>query len=494
MNLSINKRNRSLAAGTVFPDAALMIERLRYYYASKLSNKQLVVLLVVWLQGKLVTIEESKQFPNFYRLKSSHGAQENGFRVIKESAVSWVEFSIAINESEYMWIPVPRAFKALFWRVLQQCAYGKPLLSGRENDALWAFWKSKIIKNKADFGVKVAHKTAWANYFRKYCQADSRVSSNAKEAFLGSLHHQASTAYQTQLIGTVRCSLYQMMNRASDRLFTEAKKWDSLSDFFREVAKHKLLPDMSEKEASYLKEHHSLIAEINIQYKTHYRNISKVKAIRVGTNSAAELATICNLFHTLNSQIQSTYREVHTLRELCEYHNLVVNTLALQMIALTGIRPTHQISPVISNLYKNSFTIKDKGQSRKLLLSDFLQEQIQRYLSLRQKIQSSLMINEMPSHLLFVIDENLQPRFLTAKSLRQFMHAHCPNHVPYQLRKAHAQMLQKLNLPTHLIDRVMGHTRSGEHDGSVSTFASEEQTILEVLNKLPALFKMGLLP
>lgn len=494
MNKYIEKNNRKNAAGTVFPDAALMMERLRYYYTSKLSNKQLVVLLAVWLQGSIKGVEKSKQFPNFYRLKSSHEAQENGLRIIKESAASWVEYSVAINEGEYMWMPAPRALKALFWRVLQQCTYEKPLLSGLESDELWLFWKRKIIKNKANFGVKVAHKTVWGNYFRKYCQTDSRVSSNAKEAFLGSLHHQASTAYQTQLIDTVRCSLYQMINRASDRLFIEADKWGKLSDFCREVAGHKVLPERLEKEAGYLYEHHSLIPEINIQYKTHYRNISKVKGTRIGTKSAAELVSICNLFGALNTQIQRTYRQVHTFRELCEYHNLVVNTLALQMIALTGIRPTHQISPVISNLCGNSFTIKDKGQSRNLLLNDFLQQQIQRYLLLSQKIQRSLMLNETPSHLLFLIDENLQTKPLTAKSLRRFMHSYCPNNVPYQLRKAHAQMLQKLNLPTHLIDRVMGHTRSGEHDGSVSTFASEEKTILAALNKLPRLFKMELLP
>ena len=233
-NKNFEKSNRSKAAGTPFPIAHEQMQKLRYWYQSKLSNQQLMILLLIWLKNDFNVVTTEQKFPRFYRLKSSQSAEKNALRIIRDSAISWIEYSVEINENEFMWMPVPIALKGLFWRVLQDHpSYETPILCIQENNDLYKFWMSKMARPRADRGIKMSQKTAWANYIGNYCQADTLLSSNSKELYFSKLHHSSSTAYQKDKLESDRSQLFESINNAINRLILEAEKWGILPDFER---------------------------------------------------------------------------------------------------------------------------------------------------------------------------------------------------------------------------------------------------------------------
>lgn len=484
------KSNRSNAAGTPFPLVHEHMQKLRYWYQSKLTNAQLAVLLLVWLKNDFKAVTEQQIFPFFYRSKSSNQAESNCLRILREGAVSWVEYSIEIGAGECIWIPIPIALKGFFWRVLQERSYDKPILNEKESLDLFDFWMRKMTRPRADRGIKMAHKTAWANYINNYCQADTVLSSNSKSLYFSKLHHSSADAYQTETIESDRYQLFKSINNSVDRLISEADKWGILPDFERFINGHQIIPNRHEKLAQYLTETHGLISEIKIDYKEHHHEFNKVSTTNVGTKAAVKRADVCDLFYKLSNELFSLKLQAKSRKGFVEYYNQVTYTLALQLILLTNMRPTHKVSPLLASVSDDRFCIKDKGQSRNVLLGSFLQDQINYYQQLKDNIASIFLFSETSPYLLFLIDENSQPTQLTAKKLRLFMNTYWPGHVPYQLRKAHSQMLMELKIPNHLLDRVMGHSNLGEHDGAMTVFPSEEETILEALNKLPEIFKI----
>ncbi len=489
---NLEKSNRSKAAGTPFPIAHEQMQKLRYWYQSKLPVQQLMILLLVWLKSDFNAVTAEQKFPKFYRLKSSQSAEKNAVRIIRDSGISWVEYSVEINENEFMWMPVPIALKAIFWRVLQECPYEKPVLNDTECHELYSFWISKMARPRADRGVKMSQKIAWANYISNYCQADSQLSSNSKELYFSKLHHSSSTAYQKDKLESDRFQLFESINNAINRLILEAEKWGMLPDFERTINQHLVIPNRNEKLPQYLTETSGLISEIKIIYKDHHHEINKVSTTYVGTKTSAEKSEVCDLFKKLNDELSAIKGQSKSRVGLVKYYNQITYTFTLQLILLTSIRPTHQISPLLSSLSHDRFCIKDKGQSRNVFLNDFLQEQVIYYRKLQNHVTSTFLFSKSSSYLLFLIDDNFQPIELTAKKLRLFMNQYWPGHVLYQLRKAHSQILMELKFPNHLLDRVMGHSNWGEHDGAMTVFPYEEKTILKALNKLPEIFKIAL--
>ena len=487
INKNIEKLNRSNAAGTPFPLVHEHMQKLRYWYQSKLTNSQLLILLIVWLKQDFKVVAENKAFPHFYRAKSSNQAESNCLRILRDGAVSWVEYSIDIGNKKFIWMPIPIALKGLFWRVLQECSYEKTILNEQENRALYDFWTSKMARSR---GTKMAHKTAWANYINNYCQADTMLSSNSKSSYLSKLHHSSVNAYQTETIESNRFQLFKSLNNSICRLILEAEKWELLSDFERFINGHKVVPARYEKLAKYLTDTNGLISEIHINYKEHHREVTKVRSSRVGTKNAVDKSEVTNFFTELNDSLAISKRQASTRSAFIYYYNQCTYIFALQLILLTSLRPTHQISPLSAALSADRFSIKDKGQSRNILLSTFLQKQIISYKRIQSTLINITSCSKKTPFLLFLIDENFHTTQLSAKKLRIFMNKHWPGHVPYQLRKMFAQILMELKLPNHLLDRAMGHSRIGEQDGAMTVFLYEEKVMLNALNQLPDIFKI----
>ena len=491
-NKHTEKSNRSNAAGTPFPLVHEHMQKLRYWYQSKLTNTQLLVLLLTWLKHDFKAVREQQAFPLFYRSKSSNQAEINSLRLLRYGGISWVEYSIEVGNREFIWMPIPVALKGFFWRVIQEKSYDKSILNEKENKLLYDFWVGKTARPRSDRGIKIAHKTAWANYINNYCQADTVLSSNSKSLYFSKLHHSSADAYQTETIESDRYQLFKSINNSVDRLISEADKWGILPDFERFINGHQIIPNRHEKLAQYLTETHGLISEIKIDCKDHHREVTKVRGSRIGTKSGVDKFAVTHLFKELNDLLSISKRKSSSRSAFIYYYNQCTYIFSLQLILLTSLRPTHQISPSLAALSADRFSVKDKGQSRNILLSTFLQEQIIRYQSIQRKLQNIMPCSESSPFLLFLIDDDFQPTQLSAKKLRIFMNKRWSGHVPYQLRKMFAQTLMELKLPNHLLDRAMGHSRLGEHDGAMTVFPHEEKIILNALNQLPELFKIKL--
>lgn len=492
-NKIIEKTNRLKSSGAPFPPVHAHMQKLLYFYESRLSNCQLMVLLLVWLKHDFKSVQELKKFPKFYRLKSSQVASKNAVRIIRDGGVSWVEYSIEGASDNYVWMPVPKIFKNLFWRVLQQHNnYEKPILNTIEIADLYHFWMKAIYRTPSNSNVKMAQKTVWSNYISSYCHADPMLSNNAIEFYFSMLHHSSATAYQSESIESARYQIFQSINNAVHRLVQEAEKWEILSRFIRQIDQRDILPNKNEKLPPYLIETRGMISEIQIEYYEHHREITTQSNVKIGTTSGVSRASVINLFSLINNKITSAKNRVLRRGEFINYYNLVSYSLALQFITLSSIRPTHAISPLLSSFYSDRFCIYDKGQARNILLCGFLQEQISRYQNLQKRLLDSTSLFESSPYMIFLINEKNEPVQLTARNLRRFLSEHWVGHVPYQLRKIFSQTLMELHMPNHLISRVMGHSRLGEHDGAVTIFPYEEREILTFLNRLPTIFKMEL--
>lgn len=466
-NKTIEKANRAHAAGAPYPAVYEQMQKLRYWYKSKLSNKKLFVLLIMWIKGQLNELDESENILHFYRLKSSDQARENSLRILKDGGVSWIEYSIRIDDKQYVWMPVPRSFHNFFWR-------------------------GPVKRNKEMRAVKMANKKVWKTYFVKYCSTDSMLSSNSKKLYCLKLAHPSAIAYQKEEIEKIRYQLYRTLNNAADRIFREAETWDLLEEFSRDVAGKTVLPFNCKKEATYLTIYPNRIEEIKvINYENHRETTIFDNLILGGRNSISYDET-AKFFINLQENLLKYKINAKNKDGFIRYYNQLTQIFALQFIATAGLRPTHAISPLLSSLQLDRLCIFDKGMARNILLNDFLQQQIKCYQLVKSKLALLIPAVHNFPYLFFLIDESQIPIRLTAKKLRHFMHNHWPLHVPYSLRKVFSQTLLELYLPTHLIDRVMGHYQSGEHFGVVNIFEYEEVKILKVLNQLPSIFKMEL--
>jgi len=485
--------NRANAAGSPYPAVHEQMQKLRYWYQSKLPNKKLFVLLIMWIKGQLNELDENKNVLHFYRLKSSDQARKNSLRIIKDGGVSWVEYSIPIGDKKYIWMPIPRSFHNFFWRVLQQHSnYDKPLLTNDELNELRDFWRRPVKRNKDMRGAKIANKRVWKTYFVKYCSADSMLSSNSKNLYCLKLDHPSAVAYQKEETEKIRFQLYKTLNNAADRIFREAKIWGVLGEFSREVSGKTVLPFNCIKEASYLTAYPNRIEEIKIIHYQNHRETVIFDNLILGARNAISYDDTAKLFNKLQRGLLEYKVNAINKVGFIRYFNQVTQIFALQFIASTGLRPNHAISPLLSDVQIDRFCIFDKGIARNILLNDFLQQQIKCYQLIKSRLALLIPdINNFP-YLFFLVDELQRPVALTAKRLRNFMHNYWNWHVPYSLRKVFSQTLLELYLPTHLIDRVMGHYQLGEHFGVVNILQFEEEKILQVLNQLPSIFKMEL--
>ncbi len=98
-------------------------------------------------------------------------------------------------------------------------------------------------------------------------------------------------------------------------------------------------------------------------------------------------------------------------------------------------------------------------------------------------------LSKRPSALAFLIDENSHAlRPLTAKDIRLFWQRYEPRSVPYQLRHHFAQFTlthgYQAKLSTQDLDQLMGHSRFGEHLGSLELFPCFSERYIQHLNHL----------
>jgi hypothetical protein len=63
----IEKNNRKKASGSSFPLAYEQMQRLRIIYKSRLSHRQLMVLLTLWLKQQFNDVDKYGRIPDFQR-------------------------------------------------------------------------------------------------------------------------------------------------------------------------------------------------------------------------------------------------------------------------------------------------------------------------------------------------------------------------------------------------------------------------------------------
>lgn len=488
----IEKNNRKKASGSSFPLAYEQMQRLRIIYKSRLSHRQLMVLLTLWLKQQFNDVDKYGRIPDFQRISCTNDAAPNRFRIVRDKSISWVEYSISVNTQNFVgdiWMPTPKVLNSFFWQVLRSESNNKTILAPEEANGLYQYWTSHIQPPVSMRGIKVAHKTRWRNYISRYMESDSELCTNSKALYLtqAKQHHKSALAYQEEDITKLRYKLYHSLNRAIERLFLEVDKDGITADFIKKVRGVEVVPSRTCEEVSYLYENKGRIPAWKMTRSKNFHEKSEIIDQRVGASRTVTLSEVSAFFQRMNIALQQCKPKPRAPKEDHRYfYNMMTHVLGLQLIVLTSQRPTHAISPQLAAYSSDRLCIKDKGQAREVLLNDFLQAQLTKYLLFQAKLLRCYpTVNHKPSrYVLFLINADGDSETLSAPLLRRFIQPFWPGHVPYQLRKCFSQMLLEMSLPTHLIDRAMGHSNQGEQDGAVTVFTVEEKALLEALNQL----------
>ncbi|WP_434143862.1 beta-propeller domain-containing protein [Photobacterium leiognathi] len=146
--------------------------------------------------------------------------------------------------------------------------------------------------------------------------------------------------------------------------------------------------------------------------------------------------------------------------------------------------------------------ISDKGKFRTLFICEYLKQRITHYQSIQHVLLNKLGITSTPSTLWFLIDENNEAKPLNAKLTNQFIQQYWPENAvtpaneidAYRFRHTVAQTAlnhQDPPLTSQQIDKLMGHSKLGEHYGNDQLLPTHKQTLLSFLNNLPELFKLN---
>ncbi|WP_320153701.1 hypothetical protein [uncultured Tolumonas sp.] len=496
----IKKSNRRRNAGGVFPDAGKIMLALGNIFQKIDSNRQLVCWLYLWLTNKLDGLRELAQIPDLCRIPSSQSCQPYTLRIFKDGAQSWVEYAINYTHHHsviWLWQPIPTTLNGLFLHVLQEQGYDSPLLSRHEKNALFRLITHQTKKTACLAPHSISPKNSLYRYISSCIQVDAELSTLAKSVLLTpeQLHHQSARYYQTETSDRLRYRIFTALNHYCERLSTQAKRQGWLTLFDRAVDASTIINPMRDEPilATYLNKNYGEIPQYRMHWEQNSRTFLQDPPTQMGSTRNLADAVIIRAF----SQMQLALNVLHpakrtTLMTKIAYYNHMTYMLALQFIALTGSRPTHAIMIERNRCYDGKYaTICDKGRIRPLWICSFLQKQIQCYLALQQQllVQINCHPSKLPSSLAFLIDENSHAlRPLTAKDIRLFWQRYESNSVPYQLRHHFAQFAltqgYQAQLSTQDLDQLMGHSRFGEHLGSLELFPRFSERYIQHLNHL----------
>ncbi|MBY5947427.1 hypothetical protein [Photobacterium rosenbergii] len=478
----IAKSNLSKSPGSVFPDANKSMQRLRYLFLHDLSVEQLTITLTLWLTSKLSKVNSENPVPEFVRLRASDPIRPNSYRIIKEGGdESWVEFSIQTQiqkKNVLFWQPAPRAFNQLFWQALRHKSYNKPIIPDKEKNQLSQFLTSSLTRFPEQQNIPIAHKTAWNNYITHCAHKDAQLNALAKASLITEkkLAYGSSCYYIATTTRHLRRDNYQAYNRYINRLLSAAKK-EGISAFTNENDPYHDTDPLLNKnasEAGYLNREANTIPIVIIKNQV----ITEDEGVYVGTRRRVSTDQASRWLQTLNlelANIRPKSRKPVTT-QLIAYHNLLTHIIAIHLITYCGCRPTHAISPAKGAIGLSSMCLRDKGKARIINFPRHIKVYIAHYRQHLQLIYSRFgVLHTENEPLLFLLNTSGKKEFLTAKSLRRFTAASSNAHVPYHFRKAYAQSLFEVGCPTHIFNRLMGHSQYGEQFGQLTQYAYDQQ-------------------
>ncbi len=496
----IKKDNRSKNSGGVYPNALKNMYSLSHVFKQVKENKVLVAWLYLWLNNRLESITTIEDLPDLIKKRNYEDCEKYAIRLYYDNTETSCEYAIEyhIHRSIHcLWQPIPKSLNTLFCSVFRSLQYDTPLLSKKQKHTLLHVIRKKQRRTANLATVPIAHKKSFQNYFQQMIQRDPRLSTLSKSVLLGRdrLHHASAMYYQSENSNSIRQQIYMAHNRYLQRLWLEAQRLQIQNNFQRVDDKpphKKILPNPAEphlKESMYLRES-SGIAQFTIEKN---KSIHRQAApITFASKRKIDLVDVQAFFNVIQAELISLKpSRKATLSAQLSYYNLMTMVLAFQFIVCTGARPTHSIVVERNRIYKSHAAIIDKGRLRQIIINDFLQVQINRYLEFQTSIlmQMNISLSKRPPTLCFVLNADGCMIPLSAKSVREAMRLRAPEIVPYQLRHFFAQfaLMNVINgkLTTQMIDRLMGHSQFGEHLGSHDYFPQSHcrlKSHLDLLN------------
>ncbi|QUN06921.1 hypothetical protein KDN34_05615 [Shewanella yunxiaonensis] len=515
LSSNIQKSNRKRNSGGVFPHAAANAVTLAIFLA-KLANldkayrgRCTLVALTLWLMGRWLEIKEANEIPDFQRIRGSENCQSNSFRTIYDRSRSSCEYAIPYQKqgkSIYLWQPIPQQLNKFFQLVISKCPYNEPLLNTEAKNKLFSIVKTAWKTPKSLQRHQRVTKRTFFQYFIHCIQRDNQLSATIKGQLLpiDKQTHRSASAYQQLDSDRIRSSTYKAFNDYISRVISAARKYDLHSRYscFADDIKISLISNNIE-EANYLKNHGRIA-----QYHTEIVGMPEPsEPILFGSQRLVDESETCDFFNRLHNYVkQQRPREclpnkLDTKRhqDWLNYFNAATYRIALLTNLLTGLRPTHSDSFQWDYYTSDDIVfVKDKGRLRLIILCDYLQAEIRRYLKLKYQIQTKLSDIKINKNLWFCIDSKGAQYSLSNLLLREFIKEFWPGVVPYQFRHLFSQSAisthSSARLAANDIDRVQGHSNFGEHLGADQMFPASFIRLKSYLNTLPKRFGLEEMP
>ncbi|WP_028117859.1 hypothetical protein [Ferrimonas senticii] len=480
----IRKHNRSHNAGSPPPDYTHVMHSLRRMNKD-LSPEEMVVWLILWLQNRLSNDLTEEQLLQFVKVRNNVTPCADGqVRTSFDGTVSWTEFSHGVHRDgiDYIWLPLPEAIHVFCHKIISKLRNGQPLLSARQATHLLTKIRARQRhRGSSSTQFKLARKSVLNAFWLNLARSDGRFNVVSFTVLFGSdkLHHRHAIHYQREDISRCRHQILELYNRGFHNI-SEAAVKAGVEYQFLFTMDGKRLQNRTTPSAP---KHHK-------QYKDRIFAIKRTPTVEeipdaiIGGKRAIDLSIVPAIFSAINAsvkQLKPTKRG--SKRQHQGYFNARTMQLALQTIALSGMRPTNQVSPSAASWHRPMASVSDKGELRPLYINRFLADRIDQYLQLQQQV---LPPNHTDNHrpLLMLVDDLGQPTPLTSKALRAYLRQFSDAIVPYQLRHACAQGLQELGESKQLIAKVMGHYHDGEqYDVSWHT-PDSRQRIITALDSL----------
>lgn len=422
--------------------------------------------------------------------------------------INWIEFSIkkkVLKLELLAWLPVPSAFNDLIWKAIRFKGRGKVPFNSKTIAKVRRLFLSKLKPSKNLPSNKKATLKAWQSYLSTCFKRDEELSKSAR-ALLLSDHHQYNESTIHYIQGStcrLRAAFFHSANRYINRVIGKVHNFD-LSHYFKfesSTSPDKPTITSNTKLASYL-ENNDEIFDISRQTENDrtWKKIIKGQLIYGATTIPSEKLTaafIVKMKNNIENMVQTKYKNKS---EWIELNNKMTCSLALLLVIATGVRPTHAIAPLFEHIGKNSFTIKDKGIAREILLSPLLREQLVDYQAQTSRLLLQLYNYNKADCFITINVKTCEFKPLNAKNIRHFtnelaqeIYKEQPTifsqqealalkrFVPYLFRRTFASQLSKLSTPSQVIDELLGHYTYGEQSGH--RFSDDQKTKSEYLNE-----------
>jgi len=507
---SDQNRNRKIAAGGVMPcpiktaiTLAVAFTRFTKTADKKKGTDRFILLyLYIWLTGQKEDIHCAGDVPDIKRVSQAQDCAPHCFRIYKEKDDKTVEYaqkySMKDGSAIYVWQPLPDAFQGLFLHAIANLSYDTPLLNKKAKKIFYLRLSKKWKTSRHLAPFPRVRKDKFSLYFIHCIQLDPELSTIAKMVMIGAnrLQHKPALFYQTEEVDRLRKKILLAHNRYLTRVINAIKQLEdkapkleqNFSCYVNNLKKSLITP--AERQANYLQR----IDKITVFQLFHGNGTQTFKAIPsliIGSKRGLPIDGVIRFFERINDEI-AHYLAIDnmTKEQLREFYNLRTYEIAFQHLALTGARPTHNITFEKANYYPGSdVLIKDKGKERIIILSEYFHTYLTHYHALQKKMLTLFPSEQECKLMWYLLDNKGQQQPLTHKDLRIKLNELWKGTSPYQFRHFFAQSALKSTVPHHLsiqqIDRLMGHSNAGEHLGSDHQFPITRIPVENYLNSLP---------